>query len=417
MAVQFFLEIERGEKNRIRGDQRLWNFTPVVNFGKKLNGQSPIGSSYPATAKMAESKSVQAILAIIQSPAFASNPQAFAGALVALGGAPVAAPEPLVAAPVAAPEPLVAAPPPEEAAAKPKKLRKVKAAAPEPVAAPAPEAEAPKEKRTPNAWVQFSMRVQGLRRAAEEGREKAERTKVGTLNQFAGQLWRLKHEWADEEIAAAWATFTPPEVSKQAAAGLNKRPVKPSGGGGGGGGGGGAPAEAYDSDASSVAATVGEEASVTKPCRSCKHELPLAAFQKDSPHGETRVLKCCDSCRDKQNARSSERGHNERNNALARAARHQLKARAAAGDPDALAVVAAARAAREQKNAALLALRKAPKRVDLALDPWSYAGTEYYKNERGDVISQDGEWVGFWNGSAIAAVPEPADFDTLALRE
>ena len=369
---------------------------------------------------MAESKSVQAILAIIQSPAFASNPQAFAGALVALGGAPVAVPGPLVAAP----EPLVAAPPPEEAAAKPKKLRKVKGAAAEPkklrkvkgaaaepVAAPAPEAEAPKEKRTPNAWVQFSMRVQGLRRAAEEGREKAERTKVGTLNQFAGQLWRLKHEWVDEEIAAAWATFTPPEVSKQAAAGLNKRPVKPSGGGGG------APAEAYDSDASSVAATVGEEASVTKPCRSCKHELPLAAFQKDSPHGETRVLKCCDSCRDKQNARTSERGHNERNNALARAARHQLKARAAAGDPDALAVVAAARAAREQKNAALLAVRKAPKRVDLALDPWSYAGTEYYKNERGDVISQDGEWVGFWNGSAIAAVPEPADFDTLALRE
>ena len=336
---------------------------------------------------MADSKSVQAILAIVQSPAFAANPQAFAAALVALGGVP----EPLVAAPV--PEPLVAAPVPKE--------------------------------KVPHAWLQFSMRVQGLRRAAEGGCEKAERAKMCTLNQFAGQLWGLKHEWADEEIAAAWATFTPPAVSKKelrrqskastgsAAAVVVKEPA--------------AAAEPVEhSDASSEPAATGEEKSPgLKPCKSCKHALPLSVFQKDSPHGETRVLKCCDSCRDKQNARSSERGHNERNNALARAARHQLKARAAAGDPEALAVVAAARAAAapsrlaalRQKNAALLAVRKAPKRVDLALDPWSHAGTEYYKNERGDVLNQDGEWVGFWNGSAIAAVPEPADFDTLALRE
>jgi hypothetical protein len=385
---------------------------------------------------MADSKSVQAILAIVQSPAFAANPQAFAAALVALGGVP----EPLVAAPV--PEPLVAAPVPEPL-----------------VAAPVP------KEKVPHAWLQFSMRVQGLRRAAEGGCEKAERAKMCTLNQFAGQLWGLKHEWADEEIAAAWATFTPPAVSKKelrrqskastgsAAAVVVKEPA--------------AAAEPVEhSDASSEPAATGEEKSPgLKPCKSCKHALPLSVFQKDSPHGETRVLKCCDSCRDKQNARSSERGHNERNNALARAARHQLKARAAAGDPDALAVVAAAqkggalfgapydalaRAARHQlkaraaagdpealavvaaaraaaapsrlaalrqKNAALLAVRKAPKRVDLALDPWSHAGTEYYKNERGDVLNQDGEWVGFWNGSAIAAVPEPADFDTLALRE
>jgi hypothetical protein len=179
----------------------------------------------------------------------------------------------------------------------------------------------------------------------------------------------------------------------------------------------GAPAEAYDSDASSVAATVGEEASATKPCRSCKHELPLAAFQKDSSHGETRVLKCCDSCREKSKTRTSLGGHNERNNALARAARHQLKALAAAGDPEALAAVAAARAAREQKNAALEYAVRWRLRVDLALDPWSHEGTEYYKNERGDVLTVDGEWVGFWNGSAIVAVRKPADFDTLALRK
>ena len=384
-----------------------------------MNGPEHIHSSYPAIAKMAESKSVQAILAIIQSPAFAANPQAFAAALVALGGVP----EPVVAAPV--PEPLVAAPVPEPLVAAP---------VPEPIVAAQP------KEKVPHAWLQFSMRVQGLRRVAEEGLGKAERAKMCTLNQFAGQLWGLKHEWADEEIAAAWATFTPPAVSKKELRRQSKastgsaaavepsdepkekkasKPLTPeakAAAAGGGGGGGGA---AEDSDASSVAATVGEEKSPgLKPCKSCKHELPLVAFQKDSPHGETRELKCCDSCRNKQNARSSERGHNERNNALAKAARHQLKALAAAGEPEALAAVAAARTAREQKNAALFAARKAPKRVDLALDPWSYAGTEYYKNERGDVVSVEGEWVGAWNGVAIeTSAPRPAHFDTLCTRE
>ena len=361
-----------------------------------MNGPEHIHSSYPAIAKMAESKSVQAILAIIQSPAFAANPQAFAAALVALGGVP----EPLVAAPV--PEPLVAAPVPEPLVAAP---------VPEPVVAAQP------KEKVPHAWLQFSMRVQGLRRVAEEGLGKAERAKMCTLNQFAGQLWGLKHEWADEEIAAAWATFTPPAVSKKQLQRQSKAST-----------GSAATVEPVADETrepisveakAATPANMGEETSSgLKPCKSCKHELPLVAFQKDSPHGETRELKCCDSCRNKQNARSSERGHNERNNALAKAARHQLKALAAAGEPEALAAVAAARTAREQKNAALFAARKAPKRVDLALDPWSYAGTEYYKNERGDVVSVEGEWVGAWNGVAIeASAPRPAHFDTLCTRE
>jgi hypothetical protein len=337
---------------------------------------------------MAQSKSVQAILAIIQSPAFAANPQVFAGALVALGGVPevvVAVPEVVVAAP----EIVVAAP-------------------------------APKEK-APHAWLQFSMRVQGLRRVAEEGCEKAERTKICTLNQFAGQLWGLKHEWADEEIAAAWTTFTPPALSKKelrrqskastgsAAAVVVKKAAAAA-----------EPAE--HSDASSVAATMGEEKSPgLKPCKSCKHELPLAVFQKDSREGFTRVLKCCDSCREKQKTRSSEGGHNERNNALAKAARQQLKARAAAGEPEALAAVSAARKAKEQKNAALLAARKAPKKVvDLALDAWSHEGnSDYLKNERGDVLrGTTGEWVGHWDGTKLdTSASEPADFETLTVRE
>jgi hypothetical protein len=199
-----------------------------------------------------------------------------------------------------------------------------------------------------------------------------------------------------------------------------------------------AAAAADDSDASSVTATTEEDVplllvgSATKACRSCKHELPLVAFQKArrvGEVGEIRVLKCCDTCREKQNVRTAEGGHNARHNAAAKAARHALKAAAAAGEPEAIAAVAAARekhfaavaAAHEKRVAA--AREKHPfnsprlTHVDLTLDLWKHGDTEYYRNGAGDVISLDGEWVGRWDGSAIVEAPEPAYFDTLTTRE
>ena len=190
-----------------------------------------------------------------------------------------------------------------------------------------------------------------------------------------------------------------------------------------------AKAAADDSDASSVTATTEEDAplllvgSATKPCRSCKHELPLVAFQKVrvGNGGEIRVLKCCDTCREKQVKRSAEGGHNERHNAAAKVARHALKAAAAAGEPSAIAAIAAAREKAAKKNAELLAERRAAYRapmVDLTLERWEHDGTEYYRNDAGDVISTDGEWLGRWTGSAIdTSVPEPAYFDSLTTRE
>ena len=53
------------------------------------------------------------------------------------------------------------------------------------------------------------------------------------------------------------------------------------------------------------------------------------------------------------------------------------------------------------------------KALDLALDVWG----EYLKNERGDVLSADGEWLGHWDGAMIVAAPEPADFSQLEMRE
>jgi hypothetical protein len=200
-----------------------------------------------------------------------------------------------------------------------------------------------------------------------------------------------------------------------------------------------AAAAADDSDASSVTATTEEDVplllvgSATKACRSCKHELPLVAFQKArrvGEVGEIRVLKCCDTCREKQNVRTAEGGHNARHNAAAKAARHALKAAAAAGEPEAIAAVAAARAKHGAAVAAAHEKRVAAARekhpfnsprlthADLTLDLWKHDGAEYYRNEANDVISLDGEWVGRWTGSAIdTAAPEPAYFDTLTTRE
>jgi hypothetical protein len=138
------------------------------------------------------------------------------------------------------------------------------------------------------------------------------------------------------------------------------------------------------------------------------------------------VLKCCDTCREKQNVRSAEGGHNARHNAAAKAARHALKAAAAAGDAEALATIAAAREKAANRNAEVLAERRAAQRArereadanSLVLDLWKHGDTEYYRNGAGDVISLDGEWVGRWDGSAInTAAPEPAYFDSLTTRE
>ena len=74
----------------------------------------------------------------------------------------------------------------------------------------------------------------------------------------------------------------------------------------------------------------------------------------------------------------------------------------------------------ETKAAAALkraATKAAKTSVDLALDVWSHAGTEYLKNARNDVLSRDGEWLGHWDGSAIIEAPEPSDFENLSTRE
>jgi hypothetical protein len=216
----------------------------------------------------------------------------------------------------------------------------------------------PKEKKPPSAWIVFSVRVQKQLRAAEEGLDKAEKTKVGTMNQFAGHLWGQKKEWADEEITAAWDGYTPPEVSKQTLEGKSKR----SGASSTGSGEAGEP--------------VADEVKAPKPRKPQSEETKAAA-------------------------------------ALKRAATKAAKA----AKPEATEAVEVSPPAAAPLPKAKAKITPKPKKVDLALDPWSHDGEEYYKNERGDVLSTDGEWVGRWTGSAIdTSAPEPEDFDKLESR-
>jgi hypothetical protein len=59
---------------------------------------------------------------------------------------------------------------------------------------------------------------------------------------------------------------------------------------------------------------------------------------------------------------------------------------------------AAAKKAEEERIAEVMSVREAVPgnwtKKQLLLHPWVFEGEEYYKNQRGDVLSVDGDWVG-----------------------
>lgn len=228
----------------------------------------------------------------------------------------------------------------------------------------------PKEKKPPSAWIVFSSkRVQPIVRAAEEGLDKSAKSGVGTVNQFASSLWGQKKEWSDEEITAAWAEFEPPAVSKQAAAGKNKK---------------------------SPASSVGE--------------------------GETEAPEADEKPKTGKGSRKPQSAETKAAAALKRAATKAAKKAGPEAEAEEEEEVAADEApAPAPKPAAPKKAAFAPKPkkvVDLLLDPWVHEEVEYLKNERGDVVSAGGDWVGHWNGTELNTdAPEPADFETLTTRD
>jgi len=222
-------------------------------------------------------------------------------------------------------------------------------------------------KRAPSDYIVFSSKTVGpLIRESEAALDKSEKTKVGTITQFAGHLWGQKHEgWTPESIMAEWENFTPPSVSKQTLEGKSKSSRSSTGS-----------AEKSEPEADAPDAgkkTRKPQSEETKKAAAAKRAATLAAMKA---------------------ATASEPAPAEEAAPAAPAppkAKLQLKPKAKAAEP---------------------------KTVDLKLDPWTHDGTDYLKNERNDVVSIDGEWVGRWNGTEIdESVPEPADFETLTSRD
>jgi hypothetical protein len=58
-----------------------------------------------------------------------------------------------------------------------------------------------------------------------------------------------------------------------------------------------------------------------------------------------------------------------------------------------------------------------PKKMDLSFFPIKHEGSSYYTNDRGDLVSEDWEWVGHFDGKAIdESAPEPDDLSEATLR-
>jgi hypothetical protein len=231
----------------------------------------------------------------------------------------------------------------------------------------------PKEKRAPNSWILFAMRVEKLVRAAEavpvpEGESAKPRLHTIVIKQFAASLKEKKayDEWTDDEVTEALSTWTPPEVSKQAAAKAAKA------------------AESTGADEDSAPAAEGAPATAEKPKRQWSEEAKASA-------------------------------------ALKRAATKAAKAAGGAPTPAAEAAAAPAPTGKPitiKPKAAPAPPAEPAKPLDLSFFAWTHEGKSYYTNDRGDVVTEDFEWVGRFDGKKIdGKVAEPEDMGEATLRE
>ena len=144
-------------------------------------------------------------------------------------------------------------------------------------------------------------------------------------------------------------------------------------------------------------------------CVSCKHDLPLPLFQKMT-FGKVKELKCCEHCRRKQRLRTEAGGHNIRHNQKAKEKRQAAKAAREAAAVASIIPV--------ESLPVKIPVKKAKRVYDLGLVEWALGLDKYLTNERGDVLSMDGEWIGRWNGTEInTAIGEPKDVDMLYIKD
>lgn len=261
----------------------------------------------------------------------------------------------------------------------------------------------PKEKRPPSAWVVFSsQRVGSLVRKAEEGQEK--KSPVGVVNQFAGHLWGQKKEWTDEEILAAWPTFTPPEVSKQAL----KKSESVSGD------------EAEKKTGKGSRGPQSEEVKAAAKLKRAANKAKKEAEAASQASGGS------------QAAESSDEEETAADDTFEEAEPEPVKPveapkpKPAEAKPKAEAKpVEAPKPKPAEPNAESKPATKAGKKSikkewtkeELYCDEWEHDGDNYFKNERGDVLTTDGHWVGRWDGKKLDTnAAKPEDFSKIDVR-
>ena len=238
-------------------------------------------------------------------------------------------------------------------------------------------------KRPANSWIIFSAHVSQVVSDFETASElpKDERMKTVVAKQFASHLKGMKgyDDWSDDDILAELSSWTPPEISKQVLNGTSKMAKK-------------AAAAIAASVAASVAGSVTSEAAPS--------EEPVA---------------------DSVTAPSKKRGpmSDEAKAAMAakKAANKAAKETAPPEDATGTAPVAAPKAI-TIKPKTVSAPAPVAKKVDLSFFPWTHDGTDYFTNDRGDVVSTEFEWVGHFDGSKIdESIPEPEDLASATMRE
>jgi hypothetical protein len=76
--------------------------------------------------------------------------------------------------------------------------------------------------------------------------------------------------------------------------------------------------------------------------------------------------------------------------------------------------------AEEEKPTAKKPAKKAAaaKKVDTRFHKWTHEGTDYWRNDRGDVVSSEMDWVGHWDGKTIdTKADQPEDLATAEFDE
>jgi len=225
---------------------------------------------------------------------------------------------------------------------------------------------APKE---PNVWIKFTQRVSALLKDAEIDTGAAPVSK-----QFASALKEQKPygDWTDEEIVAAWPSWTPPTESKMEA----KRKLSAS--------------SSDESDKGSVKSA----AKASKP-RTDEQKAATAAKR-----AATKAAKASEPV-----AKASEPVAKAEEPAEPVAKAEQPVAKAS--EPAAKASEPAAKGAKAPKPPP----KKSYKLEQLQdFGELEHEGVEYGVNARGDVVDTDGAYVGNWDGKKIIKGDKPADW-------